>query len=176
MRDRGLIAGRIDSRFSGPSLNALNDVMDYDPFFPAVGPAFTAAFREYLHSELKFVVPDDYVVSGQLYNKWDWRHDQPGVELDDDDKVPMTNVLPDLAMAMTMNPGLHLLVEQGRYDLATPAFALKYNLDHLRLTPDARQRIRVNYYDAGHMMYLHADSARRFRENVVGFIRETDRL
>lgn len=30
----------------------------------------------------------------------------------------MTNVLPDLAV--TMNPGLHLLVEQGLYDLATP--------------------------------------------------------
>lgn len=176
MRDRGLIAGRIDSRFSGPSLNALNDEMDYDPFFPAVGPAFTAAFREYLHSELKFVEPDDYVVSGRLYDKWDWSHEQPGADGDEDDKVPMTNVLPDLAVAMTMNPGLHLLVEQGRYDLATPVHALKYNLDRLRLTPETRGRIRVNYYDSGHMMYLHQDSARQFRENVVGFIRETDRL
>jgi carboxypeptidase C (cathepsin A) len=176
MRDRGLIAGRIDSRFSGPSLNALNDVMDYDPFFPAVGPAFTAAFREYLHSELKFDVTDEYVVSGELYKNWDWRHDQPGVELEEDEKVPMTNVLPDLEVAMTMNPGLHLLVEQGRYDLATPVHALKYNLDRLRLTPETRGRIRVNYYDAGHMMYLHEESARRFRENVVGFIRETDRM
>ena len=35
LRGRGLIAGRIDARFSGPSLNPLNDVMDYDPFFPA---------------------------------------------------------------------------------------------------------------------------------------------
>ena len=78
MRDRGLIAGRIDSRFSGPSLNALNDEMDYDPFFPAVGPAYTAAFREYLHSELKFEEADEYVVSGGLYRKWDWRHKQPG--------------------------------------------------------------------------------------------------
>jgi len=31
-------------------------------------------------------------------------------------------------------------------------------------------------YDAGHMMYLHEPSGRKFRENVVGFIRETDRL
>jgi hypothetical protein len=28
LRGRGLIAGRIDSRFSGPNLNALNDQMD----------------------------------------------------------------------------------------------------------------------------------------------------
>jgi carboxypeptidase C (cathepsin A) len=176
LRDRGLIAGRIDSRFSGPSLNALNDEMDYDPFFPAVGPAYTAAFRDYLHSELKFDVPDEYVVSGGLYKKWDWRHEQPGVEGDEDKKVPVTNLLPDLARAMTMNPGLHLLIEQGYYDLATPTHALKYNLNQLRLTPETRGRIRVNYHGAGHMMYLHEESGRRFRENVVGFIRDTDRL
>jgi carboxypeptidase C (cathepsin A) len=52
--------------------------------------------------------------------------------------------------------------------------ALKYNLDRLRLTPDARRRIRVHYHDAGHMMYLKDSAGRRFRENVVGFIRDTD--
>lgn len=176
LRKRGLIAGRIDARFSGPSLNPLNDIMDYDPFFPAIGPAFTAGFREYLHSELKFDEADDYVVSGSLFKDWDWKHAQPGVSDDDFSQVPMPNLLPDLAMALTMNPGLHLLVEQGRYDLATPAFALKYNLDHLRLTPEARQRIHVNYHDAGHMMYLNELAAGRFRDNVVGFIHDTDRL
>ena len=176
LRGRGLIAGRIDSRFSGPSLNPLNDVMDYDPFFPAIGPAFTAGFREYLHSELEFDEPDDYVVSGDLYKIWDWKHAQPGVSTEDYTQVPMTNALPDLSMALTMNPGLHLLVEQGLYDLATPTFALKYNLDHLRLTPEARKRIRVNYHEAGHMMYTNAQAARNFRNNVVGFIRDTDRL
>jgi len=176
LRDRGRIAGRIDARFSGPSLNPLSDEMDYDPFFPAVGPAYTAAFREYLHSELKFDVPDNYVISGGLYNKWDWRHKQPGTDGDENGQVPVTNLIPALANAMTMNPGLHLLIDQGFYDLATPTHALKYNLDQLRLTPEARARIRVNMYDAGHMMYLHEPSGRRFRENVVGVIRETDRL
>jgi carboxypeptidase C (cathepsin A) len=175
LRARGLIAGRIDSRYSGPSLNPLNDEMDYDPFFPAIGPAYTAGFRDYLHSELKFDVPDTYVVSGSLYRKWDWSHKQPGVG-GDDGKQPLTNTLPDLALALTTNPGLHLLVEQGRFDLATPAYALKYNIDHLRLPPGGRERIRVNYHDAGHMMYLNATAAGQFRDNVVGFIRETDGL
>ena len=74
-----------------------------------------------------------------------------------------------------MNSGLHLLVDQGYYDLATPTHALKYNLDQLPLTPEPRARIRVNMYHAGHMIYLHEPSGRRFRENVVSFIRETDR-
>ena len=176
LRSRGLIAGRIDARFSGPSLNPLNDVMDYDPFIPSVLPAFTAGFRSYLRADLKFEAEDEYAAYGNLFKIWDWSHAQPGVDPEDYPKVPAPNVLPDLASAMTMNPGLHLLVEQGLYDLATPSVALKYNLDHLRLTPEARQRVHVNYHAAGHMMYLNLPVAARFRSNLVGFIRETDGL
>ncbi len=176
LRARGLIAGRIDARFAGPSLNPLNDVMDYDPFIPAVLPAFTAGFRAYLRSDLKFEAEDEYAAYGNLFKIWDWSHAQPGVDPEDYPKVPSPNLLPDLATALTMNPGLHLLVEQGLYDLATPSFALKYNLDHLRLSPEARQRIHVNLHAAGHMMYLNAAVARQFREHLVGFIRDTDRL
>lgn len=43
-RNNRLIAGRIDSRFIGPAINPLSETMDYDPFFPSVGPAYTAAF------------------------------------------------------------------------------------------------------------------------------------
>jgi carboxypeptidase C (cathepsin A) len=75
-----------------------------------------------------------------------------------------------------MNPGLHLLIEQGLYDFATPSVALKYNLDHLRLSPEARQRVQVHYHAAGHMMYLNPEVAPRFRSDLVGFIRETDGL
>jgi carboxypeptidase C (cathepsin A) len=34
----------------------------------------------------------------------------------------------------------------------------------------------VKYYDAGHMMYVHGPSMQQFRDDLVGFIRETDRL
>jgi carboxypeptidase C (cathepsin A) len=138
--------------------------------------AFTAGFRTYLHSELKFDQADEYAAYGNLFKIWDWSHAQPGVDPEDYPKIPASNVLPDLAMALTMNPGLHLLIEQGLYDLATPTGALKYNLDHLRLTPEARQSIRVNYHAAGHMMYLNLPVAARFRNNLVGLIRETDGL
>jgi carboxypeptidase C (cathepsin A) len=176
LRSRGLIAGRIDARFAGPSLNPLNDTMDYDPFVPSVLPAFTAGFRAYLHSDLKFEASDEYAAYGNLFKIWDWSHAQPGVDPDDYPKVPAPNVLPDLAAAMTMNPGLHLLIEQGLYDFATPSVALKYNLDHLRLSPEARQRVQVHYHAAGHMMYLNPEVAPRFRSDLVGFIRETDGL
>jgi len=143
---------------------------------PSVLPAFIAGFRAYLHADLGFDSPDEYAAYGNLFKIWDWSHQQPGVDPEDYPKVPAPNVLPDLAMALTLNPGLHLLVEQGLYDLATPSFALKYNLDHLPVSPDVQQRIHVHYHAAGHMMYLNPPIAAQFRNNLVTFIRETDRL
>jgi carboxypeptidase C (cathepsin A) len=89
---------------------------------------------------------------------------------------PFPNTVPDLALAMTMNPGLNVLVQQGWYDLATPFLAMKHDVEHLDVTPEARTRIRVKHYEAGHMMYLHEASAKKFREDLAGFIRDTDRL
>ncbi len=171
-RDDRVIAGRIDSRYLGPSMNPLAGEMDYDPFFPAVGPAFTAAFLGYLHDELKFGREEEYRVSA-FDIEWNWKHQKPG---NNGWMSPVANTVPDLAMAMTMNPGLHVLVQQGWYDLATPVLGTKIDLDHLDITPDARQRIRLEYYEAGHMMYVHGPSMRKFRDDLVGFIRATDRL
>ena len=166
------IAGRIDSRFVGPAMNPLAEHMDYDPFFPAVGPAYTAAFLDYLHNELGFGRDEEYRVSA-FDVKWDWNHKQPGAG---EWFVGAPNTVPDLARAITMNPGLHVLVQQGWYDLATPHFVMKHDIDHLRIAPEARRRIRIAYYEAGHMMYLHGPSMQKFRDDLAGFIRDTDRL
>ena len=172
-RDERLITGRIDSRFIGPAANPLAETMDYDPFFPSIEPAFAAAFLDYMHTELEFGKDETYMVSA-FEIEWDWAHDPPG--RDGGWATPWADLRPDLSMALTMNPGLHLLVQQGYYDLATPTAATKYDIDHLDIPADARQRIRMEYYEAGHMMYLHQPSMEKFRGDLAGFIRDTDRL
>jgi carboxypeptidase C (cathepsin A) len=172
-RDERLIAGRIDSRFIGPAVNPLGENMDYDPFFPSVGPAFTAGFLDYMHNELDFGHEEEYTVSGGLFTQWDWGHKPPNSS---GFTVPWPDLRSDLAMALTMNPGLHLLVQQGYYDLATPTLATKHDINHLDIPPEARERIEMEFYEAGHMMYLHQPSMEKYREDLAGFIRETDRL
>ncbi len=164
-RDERVITGRIDSRFTGPASNPLDDTMNYDPFFPAVGPAYTAAFLDYLHNDLKFGRDLDYRTSAWPLD-WDWTHRGPT-----GGRQPAVNLLPDMAMAMTMNPGLHLHVQQGYYDLATPFSATSYYLRHLDIPAAARERIRYDLYPAGHMMYLHEASLRAYRDDLVAFIR-----
>ncbi len=171
-RDERMIAGRIDSRFIGPAVNPLGENMDYDPFFPSVGPAFTAAFLDYMHNTLDFGRDEEYVPSGGLWGQWDWGHAPPNSGF----KMPWADLRGDLAMALTMNPGLNLLIQQGYYDLATPTGATKYDIDHLDITPQARERIQMEYYEAGHMMYLHQPSMEKFRDDLARFVRDTDRL
>ena len=38
------------------------------------------------------------------------------------------------------------------------------------------ERIQLENYEAGHMMYVHPQSMKKYREDLVRFIRETDRL
>jgi carboxypeptidase C (cathepsin A) len=166
LRDRKLIAGRIDSRFTGNSLNPLSEEMDYDPMFTSVGPAFISNFLDYYHNDLKFGRDKDYTVSGQLFMKWDWAHSQPDSRF----PLPSPNTMPDLSRAMNDNPELRVLVQQGYYDLATPAFATEYMMDHLTINENLQKNIRVELYDAGHMMYLHPPSLVRYKKDLADFI------
>lgn len=165
-RNDRLIAGRIDSRFIGPAVNPLSETMDYDPFFPAVGPAYTAAFFDYLHNELDFGRDLEYKTTAWPL-EWEWKHRAP-----DGRQQVAVNLLPDLARALTMNPGLGLHIQQGYYDLATPFAATNYYLRHLDIPAEARERIRVDYYEAGHMMYLHQASMEKYRDDLAAFVRD----
>jgi carboxypeptidase C (cathepsin A) len=163
-RNDRLIAGRIDSRFIGPAINPLAETMDYDPFFPSVGPAYTAAFFDYLHNELEFGRDEEYKTTAWPLD-WDWSHRGP-----DGNQQVAVNLLPDLSRAMIMNPGLQLHIQQGYYDLATPFAATNYYIRHLDIPAEARDRIRYDLYPAGHMMYLHAESMEAYRDDLAAFI------
>lgn len=164
-RDERLIAGRIDSRFIGPAVNPLSETMDYDPFFPSIGPAYTAAFFDYMHNELDFGRDEEYKTTAWPLD-WEWTHRDP-----DGNRQVAVNLLPDLARAMIMNPGLQLHIQQGYYDLATPFAATNYYIRHLDIPREARERIRLDFYEAGHMMYLHEPSMKEYRADLVEFIR-----
>ncbi len=52
--DRGLTTGRLDSRFSGPTMDSLNQAAAYDPQSAAISSAYVSAFNDYVRKQLKF--------------------------------------------------------------------------------------------------------------------------
>ncbi len=166
-RSRGLTTGRLDARFSGLTYDLLAEFADYDPQSNAITGAFTAAFNTYVRDDLKFGQDKSYrAINEAPGENWDWKHRTgpnfgfPG----------SPNVEGDLIQAMLTNPHLQVEIENGFYDLATPFFATEYTVEHLGLPDKLQKNIHLQYYDAGHMMYLRDDDLTKLKNNIDSFI------
>jgi carboxypeptidase C (cathepsin A) len=164
-RSSRITVGRYDSRFTMPTYDMLTENAENDPSFTAVVGAFTAALNSYVREELKVVQERRYeTLSGEIGGNWDWKHNGGG-------GFPSSpNVEGDLINALLSNPHLQVQVENGLFDMATPFFATEYTMDHLFLPADLRSHIHLEYYGAGHMMYLHPEDLAKLKANVGGFI------
>ncbi len=165
LRDRDQLAGRIDSRFFGYTTNALAEDMPFDPYMSSVGPGFVATFNDYYREVLGVDIERPYVVSGGLWRHWDRMHKDPRHGY----KTPADTGI-DLAFAMIRNPDMKVLVQQGYFDLATPYRASEYFIDQMPLPDSLRDNVAIEYYEAGHMMYVHPPSLVKFREDLADFI------
>lgn len=169
LRSEHMVAGRLDSRYKGFAQSLLTEASEYDPQSSSISPPFIASFLNYYHTELKVSKALTYRVSayGLPGFKWDWKHNGNGFG---DAATPNTAV--DLAEAMTHNPNLKVLVLNGYYDLATPFYGAEYTFDHMGLEEKIQGNVKMKYYEAGHMMYIHPASATAFKKDVTEFIKE----
>jgi len=173
MRSQGVVIGRIDSRYRGDNLKPLSENMVYDPYAAAIAPAIVATFQDYYRQELKVESERDYKFSsGEAAKEWDDRHVQPD---SDGGKIPSPNTGVDLAYAMTMNPKMKVLIDTGYFDLACPYGTVEYAVDHLDIPVRQRSNISIEYYEAGHMMYVHPGSMQKFKKTLAGFIETNSR-
>ena len=147
---------------------SLGEYAEYDPQDVAITGPFTAAFNNYVRDELKFGQDKVYHTgSDEAGNNWDWKHRGGGENFG----FPGSpNVEGDLIQAMLANPHLQVEVENGIYDLATPFFATEYTMEHLGLPEKLQKNIHLQYYDAGHMMYLRDEDLAKLKANIASFI------
>ncbi len=169
-RSRGMITGRIDARFSGYARDLLAENSQGDPEGPAVGGAFTAMLNQYNHDELKFG-EDKVYHNTSSGGGWNWTRRPQGFGGGGGGFPGAPNVQPDLVQAMITNPKLIVEVENGYYDFATPFFAMEFTVNHLYGLPaELQKNIKMDYYPAGHMMYLDDQSRAMLHNNIAAFI------
>lgn len=173
MRDQGLTVGRLDSRFYGINEDLIGQNGAYDPQSSAISPAYTAGFLHYFHEDLKVGKHLMYMTSAGRRGgfKWDWSH-QGNFRWNTQAAI---NTGIDMATAMTRDPNMKVLIMNGYYDLATVFYGVEHSIDHLGLTKSIKDNIIMEYYESGHMMYIHPPSMVKFRKDLVDFINSTTR-
>ena len=174
--DEGVTIGRLDTRFQGPDIDPLSESAQYDPQSDAITSAWTAAINDYLHKDLKYGLQSVYFTNGRQGGDftWDMRHRTPGSFGPGGEQEGGTNVMPDLAYRMKMNPKMKIMLAGGYFDLATPYFEGEYEMHHLQIPNALQSNISYHYYEAGHMIYVKEDVLKQFHEDVESFIKSTD--
>lgn len=161
--DKNQITGRLDSRFAGDALDPLAENAQYDPMDSYIASAFTASLNSYMRNDLKFGNDMVYKPSG---NVQPWNFQRRGF-------IGFPNVMGDLAKAMVFNPSMKVLLTGGYYDLGTPYFEGKYEMKHLPMPASLQKNIEYQYFESGHMVYLHPEALQKLHEVVSKFIDKT---
>jgi carboxypeptidase C (cathepsin A) len=166
-----LTTGRLDSRFSGPSLDPLSESSEYDPQSAAIASAYVSAFNNYVRKDLHYGMGMRYKPEIPLFRMWDYEHQPPG----QDQPLPQAlNVMPDLANAMKYDPDLKVMLNGGYFDLATPFYQGMYEMAHLPMPRKLQANIEYHYYESGHMVYVHVPALKELHDNVAAFIANTE--
>jgi carboxypeptidase C (cathepsin A) len=164
LRESGRTVGRLDSRFLGIDRLGVTEAPEYDPLFANVMGPYTAGFYDYVRAELKFESDLPYeILNRNVWPKWSYSAFEN----------QYVNVAETMRKAMTYNPHLKVFVGNGYYDLGTPYFATEYTFNHLGLNKSLHSNVSMEYYEAGHMMYIHMPSLKKMKADLAKFIRSS---
>jgi carboxypeptidase C (cathepsin A) len=170
LSDSEQTTGRLDTRFSGPSMDPLAEEAEYDPQAAAIASAYVSVFNDYVRRTLHYTTDEAYHPEIDN-NSWEFKHKLAGQGI----ALPISvNVMPDLAAAMKYNPGLKICLNGGYFDLATPFYEGIYEMHHLDIPASLQSNIEYHYYQSGHMVYANETSLKQLHDNVAAFIRKTD--
>src|SRR5712664_2349952 len=160
LRSERRTIGRIDARFTGIDRDAAGERPEFDPSIAAIIGPYSGMLNNYVRNDLKFDSDLPYEVLTSRVRPWSYAPYENRY----------VNVAETLRGAMTQNPFLHVFVAKGYYDLATPFFAADYTFDHLGLDESLRGHLSGAYYEAGHMMYVHAPSLAKLKQDIAKFM------
>lgn len=161
LEDSGRVVGRFDGRVTGFDPTPLDRIPEFDPSFSAFFAAYAGAFNDYARRELKFESDLKYEVLSHRVHPWDF-------SVGADGHLYVANAL---SQAMGKTPSLKVMVAGGYHDLATPYFATRYTLSHMKLGPALRGNVTEHLYEGGHMMYHRLESLKQLNADVTKFIR-----
>lgn len=156
LKDRGLLLGRADARYTAP-LTEKGNAPDPSSILPDTVESY---FRRYLADDLKVDWPEPYLASAGVggLEAWDWGATTPFSDW------PYYKRITKMFEA---NPHYRVFVANGYYDTQTTVGAAHYLVTQAGWPKD---HVRLEYYDGGHMGYSVEATVRRFSDDIRSFI------
>jgi carboxypeptidase C (cathepsin A) len=165
LREQGKAIGTLDGRFLAAETDkssegpVLGDASNY-----MVESAYTAVFNDYLMRNLKVTMARPYLTSAAgMGGNWNWKPVPDGSYYE----PSYVSTARSLSEAMHRNTQMRVLVANGYYDLITPFFDAEYTFARHNFPQD---RIKMTYYEAGHMMYNRQEDFDALAKDVREFL------
>lgn len=158
MAKEGRSIGIYDARFA---LGEFREPAKYDYFSDdacnAISiPAFTVGFNGLWRDTLGIDLDEEYTeIWNEAETVWNFKTKKPPIQ--------------SLECAMHRNPGLRVMFGMGYYDMLTTLGWVRYLVSHYDLPED---RIRLCYYEAGHMPYLGDRQAFQLERDIKAFTKQ----
>ncbi len=170
LREEGKAIGTLDGRYLAVETDKSSEgpVLG-DPSSYMTGAAYTASFNHYMMQDLKVKMDRPYFTSAEgMGGSWNWKPVREGAYWE----PSYVSTARSLSEVMHRNTALKVMVTNGYYDLITPFFDAEFTFARHNFP---QERIKMTYYEAGHMMYNRQEDfdalAKDVREFLEGIIK-----
>lgn len=160
-RKDGKVTGRYDASVKGIDPFPDSSFFHFsDPSGEALVAPLTSAAVDLITRKLNWRPDGSYrLLNGEVEKVWDFGHG-----------INPPNSISELRQILALDPKLKILVGHGLFDLATPYFGTRIELDQLPAFagPD---RVKLVVYPGGHMFYSRDASRQAFRTEVEALMK-----
>ena len=155
-RKNGKVTGRYDASVKGIDPYPDSSFFHFnDPSGEALAAPLTSAAVDLTTRKLNWRPDGSYhLLNGAVEKAWNFGHG-----------ISPPQSISELRQILALDPKLKLLVGHGLFDLATPYFGTRIELDQLPAFA-APDRVKLAVYPGGHMFYSRDASRQAFRAEV----------
>lgn len=165
LREEGKAIGTLDGRYLAEETDKSSEgpVLG-DPSSYMTGAAYTASFNHYMMQDLKVKMDRPYFTSAEgMGGSWNWKPVGEGAYWE----PSYVSTARSLSEVMHRNTALKVMVTNGYYDLITPFFDSEFTFARHNFP---QERIKMTYYEAGHMMYNRQEDFDALAKDVREFL------
>ena len=165
LKEEGKAIGTLDGRYLAVETDKSSEgpVLG-DPSSYMTGAAYTASFNHYMMQDLKVKMDRPYFTSAEgMGGSWNWKPVGEGAYWE----PSYVSTARSLSEVMHRNTALKVMVTNGYYDLITPFFDAEFTFARHNFP---QERIKMTYYEAGHMMYNRQEDFDALAKDVREFL------